>query len=142
MSFKAYDVEDVFKIKKLYTLFEDSFPGGYQFSGEAHDFWECVYVKEGTATICASDKIYNLEKGDIIFINHWNSTNTLLTSIPLQTFLYSHFLSKEKTHHFSMTRFLNLIKSSKTSYCSFFHFYMKNVVLIQFPLSMFLKFLV
>ena len=67
MLFKEHNVEDVFKITKLYTLFEDSFPGGYEFSGEAHDFWECVYVKEGTATICASDKIYNLEKGDIIF---------------------------------------------------------------------------
>ena len=67
MLFKEYKVEDIFKITKLYTLFEDSFPGGYEFSGEAHDFWECVYVKEGTATICASDKIYKLEKGDIIF---------------------------------------------------------------------------
>ncbi len=67
MLFKEYKVEDIFKVKKLYTLFEDTFPGGYEFSGEAHDFWECVYVKEGTATICASDKIYNLEKGDIIF---------------------------------------------------------------------------
>lgn len=67
MLFKEYKVEDIFKITKLYTLFEDSFPGGYEFSGEAHDFWECVYVKEGTATICASDKVYNLEKGDIIF---------------------------------------------------------------------------
>ena len=67
MFFPEYKVEDVFKISKLYTLFEDYFPGGYEFSGEAHDFWECVYVKEGTATICASDKIYNLEKGDIIF---------------------------------------------------------------------------
>lgn len=67
MRFKAFDVHDVFKITKLYTLFEDSFPGGYEFSGEAHDFWECVYVKEGTAIICADDKIYNMEKGDIIF---------------------------------------------------------------------------
>lgn len=67
LNFKAFNVRDIFKITKLYTLFEDSFPGGYEFSGEAHDFWECVYVKEGTATICASDKIYNLEKGDIIF---------------------------------------------------------------------------
>ena len=67
MLFKEHKVEDIFKITKLYTLFEDSFPGGYEFSGEAHDFWECVYVKEGTATICASDKVYNLEKGDIIF---------------------------------------------------------------------------
>ena len=67
MLFKEHKVEDIFKISKLYTLFEDYFPGGYEFSGEAHDFWECVYVKEGTATICASDKIYNLEKGDIIF---------------------------------------------------------------------------
>ena len=67
MLFPEYKVEDIFKISKLYTLFEDYFPGGYEFSGEAHDFWECVYVKEGTATICASDKIYNLEKGDIIF---------------------------------------------------------------------------
>ena len=67
MRFKPFEVHDIFKITKLYTLFEDSFPGGYRFNGEAHDFWECVYVKEGTATICASDKIYNLEKGDIIF---------------------------------------------------------------------------
>ena len=67
MLFKEHKVEDIFKITKPYTLFEDSFPGGYEFSGEAHDFWECVYVKEGTATICASDKVYRLEKGDIIF---------------------------------------------------------------------------
>lgn len=67
MLFEEHKVEDLFKITSLYTLFEDFFPGGYEFSGEAHDFWECVYVKEGTATICANDKIYNLEKGDIIF---------------------------------------------------------------------------
>ncbi len=67
MYFQPYEVIEIFKITKLYTLYEHLFPGSFEFNGEAHDFWECVYVKDGSLTICASERIYMLEKGDIIF---------------------------------------------------------------------------
>ncbi len=67
MYFHAYEAHEMFKITKFYTLCEHLFPGGFEFQGESHGFWECVYVKDGSVTICAGERIYMLKKGDIIF---------------------------------------------------------------------------
>ncbi len=42
-------------------------PRDFYFPGEAHDFWEMVYVVSGNASVSADSRIYRLSCGQIIF---------------------------------------------------------------------------
>ena len=53
-------------IDRFITFIHRKENGAFYFSGESHDFWEFVYVKEGNVGITADDKIYSLKKGDMI----------------------------------------------------------------------------
>lgn len=62
-----YKIDELLKITEFFSMFECIRPGGYNFSGETHDFWECVYVADGKVSVTADERIYNMEKGDFIF---------------------------------------------------------------------------
>ncbi|MBQ8740397.1 MAG: helix-turn-helix transcriptional regulator [Clostridia bacterium] len=68
MSWQFYEVKEQIKIDKLYTLFKMHFEKGYHFLGEMHDFWECMYVLDGSMCISADDRVHNLSKGEIIVL--------------------------------------------------------------------------
>ena len=51
----------------MYSLFRIHYASGFAFPGEAHNFWECVYVLKGGICVSADERVYNLEDGDIIF---------------------------------------------------------------------------
>lgn len=67
MSNNGYRIEEGIHIEELFSMFECTRSGGYEFRGETHDFWECVYVKNGTVRISADERIYNMTSGEIIF---------------------------------------------------------------------------
>lgn len=67
MTLTPFKIDEILKITEFYSMFECNRPGGYDFSGETHDFWECVYVTEGKVCVTADDRIYNLKTGDLIF---------------------------------------------------------------------------
>lgn len=60
-------VDEQLKVTKFYSFFTKKFDCGYSFSGETHDFWECVYIMDNSAIISADDKVYILNAGDLIF---------------------------------------------------------------------------
>lgn len=64
---KEYHVNTDFEITSFYSAFIRKCPLGYFFSGEVHNFWEAVFVVEGSACICADDKVMELEKNQMIF---------------------------------------------------------------------------
>ena len=47
--------------------FDRIFPSDFNYSGEAHDFWEIVYVIDGKIEVIENDEIYIMDKGNIIF---------------------------------------------------------------------------
>lgn len=53
-------------VTTLYTYFERTYPCGFYFAGEAHDFVEIVCVLEGCAEITANGKILSLHAGQAI----------------------------------------------------------------------------
>ncbi len=55
------------QISAFYSMFECVREGGYTFNGEQHDFWECVFVKEGEICVSADERVYNMKKGEIVF---------------------------------------------------------------------------
>lgn len=64
---KPLKVSEQLKITELYTMFEINYSDGYEFPGETHSFWECLYVTEGDVWVTADEKVYNLKTNQIIF---------------------------------------------------------------------------
>ena len=71
MNWEYATVKSTVIISKLYSVFEDYFNTGHCFAGEAHEFWECVYVVDGEISVSADGRVYRLEQGDIIFHKPW-----------------------------------------------------------------------
>ena len=51
----------------IVTVHYFEYPRGFEFSGEAHDFWEFLYVDKGEVELTAGSRRCTLTKGDIIF---------------------------------------------------------------------------
>lgn len=63
----AYPIKEQIRITDMYSLFEVHYNNGYEFPGESHNFWECVYIIKGEACISGNERVYNLAQGSIIF---------------------------------------------------------------------------
>lgn len=63
---KLYKIPEQLKITNLFSFFQRYYPAGFSFSGEYHDFWECVYVLEGSICASGNERVYSLAPGDII----------------------------------------------------------------------------
>ena len=66
MSYIELPVKKSFSIKSLFTAFKETFPLGYRFAGEVHNFLELVFVIDGSVGICAGKKIMTLHAGEAI----------------------------------------------------------------------------
>lgn len=64
---EAYKIKSKIEINEFYSAFVRYCKNEYVFGGEAHDFWEIVYILEGVAEISADDRILKLRKNQIIF---------------------------------------------------------------------------
>jgi len=54
-------------IRCFITAFKTRLENDYYFNGEMHDFWELVYVTEGSLLVSEDSRVYELTEGDIIF---------------------------------------------------------------------------
>lgn len=54
-------------IEKLYSMFKKHYKSNFRFTGEVHDFWECLYVIDGDIQVSGDERVYALTAGDIIF---------------------------------------------------------------------------
>ena len=64
---RAFPVKEQIHISDIYSLFQIHYEKGYEFTGETHNFWECLYVMEGEVCVSADERVYNLNAGEIIF---------------------------------------------------------------------------
>ncbi len=55
-----------FQIIAFHTAFDFRWNEDYMYTGEQHDFWEAVYVLDGTVEAAEDDRIYTLQKRDLI----------------------------------------------------------------------------
>lgn len=65
--YKPYKAQKVFEISEFYTAFVRRLNGDYIFSGEIHNFWEFVYVIDGSIVVAADNNVIRLDKNRIIF---------------------------------------------------------------------------
>ena len=64
--FGYIDVEEIFRIKTMYTAFEQTYKSDYEYVGEHHNFWEIVMVMEGELGVTAGNKVFVLKKGQAV----------------------------------------------------------------------------
>lgn len=55
------------QIDSLVTVHYFEYAKNYRFSGEAHEFWELLYVDKGSVNVCADNVTHHLLQGDILF---------------------------------------------------------------------------
>lgn len=63
----AYKIADNIKITEFFSMFECIRQGGYNFKGEIHDFWECLYVQKGNVCVSGDERVYNMGEGELVF---------------------------------------------------------------------------
>ena len=101
---RPYRVETRVRIPELYSMFVRKCPSGYDFPGETHDFWECLYVLRGEVCVSGDDRVYQLSEGDIIFhkplemhkfyVEHGAGADLLIFSFTLDSAQRSFFAEK------------------------------------------------
>lgn len=66
-TYPSFRIQEQIHITGLHSLFKIHYDCGFEFSGETHDFWECLYVLEGELCVSADERVYNMTAGDLIF---------------------------------------------------------------------------
>ena len=64
--YKSVNVEEIFKINKIYTAFKSDYDSNYYFDGEYHNFWEIVIVTDGEIGVTAGSDVFVLKKGQAV----------------------------------------------------------------------------
>lgn len=67
MVWKAYKINRLLDIEEMFSFFEIYCEENYEFRGESHNFWECLYVEKGEVCVSADERVYSLKEGSIIF---------------------------------------------------------------------------
>lgn len=67
MIWNGYPVIEQIHIHEFYSFFDIHYEKGFHFAGETHNFWECVYVMDGSICVSGDERVYNMEKNHIIF---------------------------------------------------------------------------
>ena len=67
MDYKAVRLKKHIEVDELYSVHYFEYSSSYSFLGEAHDFWELVYVDSGSILITANETSHSLSRGQLIF---------------------------------------------------------------------------
>lgn len=67
--YKDFPISKKINIQSMISAFKYRYKSDYKFEGEAHDFWEFNCVLDGEVSVAVDDKVFELHKGQIIFLN-------------------------------------------------------------------------
>lgn len=67
MPYRPLALERCLEISRIYTIHYFEYTSSYAFAGEAHDFWEFLYVDKGEVHVVAGEEEYDLSRGQLIF---------------------------------------------------------------------------
>lgn len=67
MEWAPYAVKEQLHISAFYSMFQIKCDKTFVFPGETHNFWECVYVENGSICVSADERVYNMHAGEMIF---------------------------------------------------------------------------
>lgn len=65
--FLPFSPERAVAVESIYTVHYFEYTSSYSFAGEAHDFWEFVYVDKGSIRVRDGEETFDLSRGQLIF---------------------------------------------------------------------------
>ncbi len=65
--YKKHALIRILNIDTVISAFDFICPADFSFCGEMHDFWEMVYVVDGTVGISGDERLYTLSRGQALF---------------------------------------------------------------------------
>lgn len=71
MGYESTRLRREFRIDELITIHYFEYPLNFVFRGEAHDFWEFLYVDRGSIRVTAGREERTLTAGQAIFHEPW-----------------------------------------------------------------------
>lgn len=84
MGFSEISLRRTLSITKLQSIHYFEFSKNYYFPGEAHDFWEMVYVDKGEIIATAEETEFSVSSGEVLFHqpNEWHTIRANGTIAP------------------------------------------------------------
>ncbi len=67
MHYEVARLKREINVTGVYSVHYFEYDKNYSFNGEAHDFWEFVYVDRGEITVTAGDRSFLLKRGEMFF---------------------------------------------------------------------------
>ena len=64
--YKTESVDELFSVTSFHSAIPFQWDESFIFDGEDHDFWEIVFVTEGEVEVTEDEKVYRLQKNDLI----------------------------------------------------------------------------
>ncbi len=63
----AYNITNNFTITNFFSAFDRICNEGFVFKGESHDFWELIYVIDGSIVVSADERVVKLSQNQLLF---------------------------------------------------------------------------
>jgi len=60
-------INKILTVGTMFSAFAQHCDKDFKFAGEQHNFWEFLYITDGSMGVCVDDRIYELKKGQMIF---------------------------------------------------------------------------
>lgn len=67
MGYRGIEPNNIISIERIYSIHYFEYMSDFSFEGEAHDFWEFIYVDKGEVGVTAGKTSTVLKKGEILF---------------------------------------------------------------------------
>ncbi len=113
-----YKISSLLNISKIVTIHYQKLDKNYEFPEEQHNFWEIIYCDKNEVYVTVNDKVYNLKKGEIIFLapsvghsvkcDNVNPANIFIISFECKSKTMNYFKDK----HFALPEELRFLLSS------------------------------
>ncbi len=67
VKYYRHKIDNLLVVSRIVTVHYLDFKRGFASEGEAHDFWEMVYVERGELTCTAGEKSHTMGEGEVLF---------------------------------------------------------------------------
>ena len=108
MGYRGIEPNNIISIERIYSIHYFEYMSDFSFEGEAHDFWEFIYVDKGEVGVTAGKTFTVLKKGEILFHQPNEFHNVKAVGGIAPNLIVASFSSKSPSMDFFKRKTLNI----------------------------------
>lgn len=108
MGYRGIEPNNIISIDRIYSIHYFEYMSDFSFEGEAHDFWEFIYVDKGEVGVTAEKTSVVLKKGEILFHQPNEFHNVQAVGGIAPNLIVASFSSKSPSMDFFKRKTLNI----------------------------------